>query len=139
MWDIAKGAALIATKTSGYRLSKSIGLKLSDGSYFPLLKRGQQLPCKELNLTFSVTDQDKDGPKEARIVITDSDSDADRALNEQFVFPLRGFVDEKLKISCYVDQNNIFKMRIGSSRIDESKDKVWCYDKLKISFHLEDK
>lgn len=139
MWDIAKGAALIATKTSGYRLSKSIGLKLSDGSYFPLLNRGQQLPCKELNLTFSVTDQDADGPKEARIVIMDSDSDTDRALNEQFVFPLRGFADEKLKISCYVDQNNIFKMRIGSSRIDESKDKVWCYDKLKISFHLEDK
>ena len=138
MWDIAKGASIISTRESGYKLSKSIGLQLSDGSYFPLVNAEQELPCEEFCMTLGVTDQGEDGLKEARFIFTDSDKDANRELYTPVVIPIRGFEDERLKLSCYIDQDNVFKAKIGSTRIHDSRDRVWCYENLKISFYLED-
>ena len=138
MWDIAKGAALISTRKSGYSLSKSIGLQLSDGTYFPLFKVGQPVPCEELNLTFSVVDQGSDTIKEARFIFTDSPSPEERELYEPFVLPLRGFEDEYIHLSCYIDADNVFRLKLGSNRVADSCAKVWHYEKLKVSFHIED-
>ena len=134
MWDIAKGAAMIATKKSGYTLSKSIGLQLSDGSYFPLFKEGQQLPCQELNMIFGIVDQGDS----ARFIFTDSDDEQKRELYDPFVLPLRNFSDEHIILSCYIDQDNVFKARIGSNRVSGSRYKIWHYEKLKVSFHIGD-
>ena len=138
MWDIAKGAALISTRESGYVLSKSIGLELCDGTYFPLFREGQPVPCEELNLTFSVVDQDRNSLKEARFIFTDSAVQAERDLYEPFVLPLRGFADEYIRLSSYVDEDNVFRLKLGSNRVTEQCDRVWCYEKLKVSFHIED-
>ena len=138
MWDIAKGAALISTKQGGYTLSKSIGLELCDGTFFPLFKKGQAVPCQELKMTVSVVDQDEKGLKDARFIFTDSQSPDERELYEPFVLPLRGFADEYIQLSCYIDQDNIFKLKVGSNRVSESREKVWHYENLKVSFHIED-
>ena len=138
MWDIAKGAAMIATKKGGYTLSKSIGLELCDGTYFPLFKKGQPIPCEELKLSFSVVDQDADGIKEARFIFTDSGIEAERELYEPFVLPLRGFLDEYIQLSCYIDQDNVFKLKAESNRVSESRAKIWHYENLKVSFHIEE-
>lgn len=137
MWDIAKGAALIATSNSCYTLSKPIGLQLCDGSFLALLNKGQQIPCEECNIQFSVVDQEPDGPHEARFIFTDSEAENDRELYSPFVFPLRGFMDERLYLKCYVDQDNVFRAKVGSNRVPESRDRVWCFDNLRISFKIE--
>lgn len=134
MWDIAKGAAQIATRSSGYMLSKSIGLQLCDGTYFPLFKEGQRIPCEEVNLIFATTDQGEN----ARFIFTDSSVEEERELYEPFILPLRGFSDEHINLSCYIDQDNVFKVRLGSNRVPESTSKVWCYENLKVSFHIEE-
>lgn len=134
MWDIAKGAALIATKKGGYTLSKSIGLQLCDGSYFPLFKEGQPVPCEETELIFSIIDQGEN----ARFIFTDSASEDERELYEPFVLPLRGFSDEHISLSCYIDQDNVFKGKLGSNRVSESRAKVWHYENLKVSFNIGD-
>ena len=137
MWDIAKGAALISTMKSSYELSKSIGLMLCDGNYFPLLKEGQAIPCEEFTLKLSIVDQSYNLPKEARFIFTDSASPHNRELYEPFVLPLRGFLDDYIKLSCYIDQDNIFKLKVGSNRVSETRYKVWHYDNLKVSFHIK--
>lgn len=136
MWDIAKGASIVSLKSGGYRLSKSIGLELSNGDYFPLLREGQNIPCEELSLSFSIVDQAQDGPKEARFIFTDSDIESNRDLYEPMVLPLRGFMDEYIRLSCYVDQDNVFKVKLSSTRVSESLDRMWKYDRLKLSFHV---
>lgn len=138
MWDIAKGAALIATKNGGYTLSKSIGMELSDGSFFPLFKVGQPVPCEELNLTFSVTEQAEDSLRDARFIFTDSDKPEEREVYEPFILPLRGFSDEYIQLACYIDQDNVFKLKVSSNRVSETRSKVWHYEGLKVSFHIED-
>lgn len=135
MWDIAKGAALIATRRSGYTLSKSIGLQLCDGTYFPLFKEGQPIPCQKMELIFGIIDQSEN----ARFIFTDSEDAEKRELYEPFVLPLRGFSDEHIELSCYIDQDNVFKVKMGSNRVSDSREKVWRYEKLKVCFHIEDK
>lgn len=59
MWNIAEGAAVIGMTNSagGYGLNQDIGLILSDGSFYPLLRKTQAVPCKEKKINFaSVTD-----------------------------------------------------------------------------------
>lgn len=138
MWDIAKGAARISAVKSGYVLSKSIGLILCDGSYFPLFKEGQAIPCEEFTLKLSIVDQSYNLPKEARFIFSDSEALDNRELYELFVLPLRGFLDDYIKLSCYIDQDNIFKLKVGSNRVSETRFKVWHYDNLKVSFHIKD-
>ena len=138
MWDIAKGAAMIATMKSGYVLSKSIGLMLCDGTYFPLFKEGQAIPCEELNLKLSIVDQSDNLIKEARFIFADSALQETRELYEPLVLPLRGFLDEYIKLSCYIDQDNVFRLKVSSNRVSDSRYKVWHYDKLKVSFQIKD-
>ena len=136
MWDIARGAGIISVQSGEYTLSKPIGLELSDGSFFPLLEVGQTVPCKEVTTKFSVVDQTGTEINEARFIFTDSNSELDRDLYEYLTVPLRGFKDEYITLSYYVDQDNIFKLKITSNREPESCMKVWSYEGLKLSFHV---
>lgn len=133
MWDIAKGAAMIATRPGQYYLDKSIGMLLSDGAYFPLLRAGQKIPCEELQLSFGVVE----GEKEAHFIFTDDERMANKTFSENFVLPMRGFADEYIRLSCYIDSNFIFKLRVGSSRTPQNRYRVWSYDKLKICYQIE--
>lgn len=137
MWDIAKGAAITATRPGYYTLNKSIGILLSDENYLPLLERGQQIPCQEVNLTLGVVEGAFGAEKEARFVFTDSEYPTEREFTENFILPLRGFADEKIDLSCYIDQDFVFKLKVGTNRILESSYKTWNYDKLKISYRIE--
>ena len=137
MWDIAKGAAITSTRKGGYSLNKSLGLLLSDGNFLPLLKKGQRIPCEEMHLTLGLVESSDIGVREARFVFTDADKLEERDFTENFVLPMRGFVDEYILLSCYVDQDNIFKLKVGSNRMLESSYRVWSYDKLKICYQIE--
>lgn len=137
MWDIAKGAAITATKESGYRLSKSIGILLSDDTYLPLLKEGQRIPCEELKITLGTVADSEECSTEARFVFTDSENKDKRSFVETMILPLRGFADEYINLRCYVDPDNIFKLKVGSNRMVEDVFRVWSYDKLKVSFFIE--
>jgi|LSQX01.1.fsa_nt_gb molecular chaperone DnaK len=138
MWDIAKGAAIISTRPGKYSLNKSIGIILSDGSYLPLLNEGQQIPCEEMHLTLGTVEGSSKEVKEARFIFTDSENPLKRSFVEHFVFPLRGFVDEYISLSCYIDPDFIFKLKLVSNRMHENSSKVWSYDKLKICYQIEE-
>ena len=72
------------------------------------------------------------------VIFSDSEALDNRELYELFVLPLRGFLDDYIKLSCYIDQDNIFKLKVGSNRVSETRFKVWHYDNLKVSFHIKD-
>lgn len=137
MWDIARGAAITSTREGGYKLNKSLGMILSDNSYMPLVHKGQKIPCEELNLTMGTVDQSDKGNKEARFVFTDAERSEQQDFIENFVLPLRGFIDENIHLSCYIDQDNVFKLKVGSNKMLESSYRTWSYDKLKVNFSIE--
>lgn len=132
MWDIATGAAEIANKPGCYTLNKPIGLMLSNNKFYPLLKVGQRLPTAEKSVTFGVTDDSE----EARFIITDG-NDKNQFFQEYFPVKLRGFSDETLTVSCYVDADMVFRMKIRSNRMPDDYFRVWTYSNLKVSYELD--
>jgi len=130
MWDIASGAAEIACHPGCYTLSRPIGIMLSNDQFYPLMQVGQKLPTIEKTETFSTTDSDE----EAKFIFTDSDDPGKQSFSELFPVPVRGFIDEVLKVTCFVDADMVFKAKISSNKTRDGWFRVWTYPNLKLSF-----
>ena len=129
MWDIATGVAQIAYKPGCYTLNRPIGLMLSNNKFYPLLKVGQRVPTEEKTVSFGVID----GSDDARFIISDGD-ESSQTFSEIFPVKIRGFSDEVLKVSCYVDADMVFRMKIKSNRMPDDFFRVWTYSNLKVSY-----
>lgn len=133
MWDIARGAAMISMTPGQYGLSKPVGLLLSDGEFLPLLREGQKIPCQELNLSFAITDDSKS----AKFIITDSNEQSKRSFIHNMIVPARGFLEEQFELSCFVNPDFIFKLKIRSNRTYEKRYEVWSYENLNLFYQIE--
>ena len=78
MWDIAKGAAISSSRSSTFCANQEIGVLLSNGELFPILKKGQPLPCVEFETNFAIVDDEK----YAKFVITDSKFEEKRTFTQ---------------------------------------------------------
>lgn len=135
MWDIAKGASIISMASGCYGLNQPIGLLLSDGEFYPLLSEGQPLPCREKTLNLAIVDNDT----HAKIVLTDAKDVKKRSFTQNVSVPAGGFMEEQFELSCFVDEDNLFRMRIRSTRFTKKILHTWTYDRLKVFYELERK
>ena len=139
MWNIAEGAAIISMTNSagGYGMNQDIGLILSNGSFYPLLKKGQRIPCKEKKINFaSVTDE-----KSVRFLITDAEDPSKRTFEEPIVIDRegQGFMSEQFEVSCFVDPDLLLRFRIRSTEFMKKYLYMWTYNKLNIYYQIEGK
>jgi len=132
MWDIAKGAAFTSIRHGNYTLNKSIGIILSDNSFYPIFSKGQPLPCKERVLYFGTVND----AKNANVIITDSENESEREFIKNLSLPICGFYDENITLSSFIDENFVFRLKIQSTKMPIDTGHVWTYDKLKISYRL---
>lgn len=133
MWDIAKGASIISMSSGRYGLNQDIGLMLSDGEFFALLNKNQPLPCEEKRLSFALTTNEKN----ARFVMTDARDEKNRSFVQNVAVPAGGFLEEKFELSCFIDDDNLLRVRIRSSRFQKKVLHTWTYDRLKIYYDLK--
>jgi len=101
MWDIAKGAAISSSRSSTFCSNQEIGVLLSNGELFPILKKGQPLPCVEFETNFAIVDDER----YAKFVITDSKFEDKRTFTQTLLHLTRGFLGEHFILKCYVDQD----------------------------------
>lgn len=139
MWDIAEGAATIGMTNSrgGYGMNQNVGLILSNGTFFPLLRKGQNIPCKEKRINFAaVTDE-----KSVRFLITDAEAPEDRTFEHPVVIERegQGFMSEQFEVSCFVDPDLLFRFRVRSTKFMREYLYMWTYDKLNIYYRIEGK
>ena len=137
MWNIAEGAALIGMTNAagGYGMNQDIGLILSDGSFYPLLRKGQRIPCREMKINFaSVTDE-----KSVRFLITDAEDPAKRTFEHPIVIDRegQGFMSEQFEVSCFVDPDLLFRFRVRSTEFMRKYLYLWTYNKLNIYYQVE--
>lgn len=134
MWDIAEGSAVIASKPGCYMLSRPIGLIQSNNTFYQLLKVGQRIPTEQKTVKFGLTDY----PEEARFVMTDGDTPESQTFIEDFNVKLRGFKDEYVIVTCYVDADMIFKMKVHSNKMPDDVFRVWTYSNLNVAYELDE-
>lgn len=137
MWNIAEGAAIIsmANAAGGYGMNQDIGVILCDGSFYPLLRKGQRIPCKEKKINFaSVTDE-----RSVRFLVTDAEDPRKRTFEEPIVIDRegQGFMSEQFEVSCFVDPDLLFRFRIRSTEFMRKYLYMWTYNKLNIFYQIE--
>ena len=96
-WDVAHGAAIVEQSTGGYELAESIGIVLSDNSYYELISPGTRVDGQDRTLVLSLVED----AREANIIIDKRASRegqlSDRAL--AFSVKTQGFSLEELQLS----------------------------------------
>lgn len=132
MWDIACGAAEIAYNPGCYALNKSIGVMLSNNQFYPLLKRGQRVPTEEKTIRFGIVEK----TNEARFVLTDGATEVEQSFLEYFPVKTRGFSDESIEVSCYIDSDMVFRMKAKPEYAPDDFFKVWTYSNLKVLYEM---
>ena len=133
MWDIGSGAAEIAFRPGCYTLNRPIGIVQSNNRFYPLLKIGQRVPTEEKVVKFGVVES----TDEARFVFTDGENEETQTFTEYFPVKLRGFSDEVLTVSCYIDADMVFRLKVHSNRMPDDFFRVWTYANLKVSYEID--
>lgn len=139
MWDIASGAAEVSSKEGSYALSRPLGIIQANGRFFPLLRAGQRVPTEQKTVRFAVSEN----TGEARFVFSDGESEQEQTFLEYFPVKLKrlkdgkGFSDESLEVSCYVDDDMVFRLKVHSNRMPDDVFRVWTYSQLTVVYRLE--
>lgn len=135
MWSISDGAARLSINPGMYYAAQDLGLILSDGSYYPILQKGDKVKEWRSVTSFGLVDYGD----EAHLVFAGS-HDLDRASNRYWVFtvPQYGFLQEKIVLESTFDENLVFNATATSSMRPNNRSSVWKYDRLKCYYQLSE-
>ena len=134
MFDIASGAALINLTGGRYGLNQDLGLIMSNGEFYPLIKKGQPLPCQEAKMYFATVNDEK----VAKFIVTDSEKSETSSFQKFITIESEdaGLMSEMYEVSCFIDPDMLFRFRIRSSRFQHRYLSLWTYDKIKVFYKL---
>ena len=135
MWSISDGAARLSINPGMYYAAQDLGLILSDGSYFPILHKGDKVKGWSSSTSFGLVDHSED----ARLIFAGS-RDLDRASDRYWVFtvPQYGFLQEKIILESSFDDNLVFRATAKSSMRSNKYSSTWEYDRLKCYYRLSE-
>lgn len=135
MWNVGQGAARLAMIPGTYYSNQSIGVVLSDNSYFELLSPDTELADWSTECRFGIVDTSK----EARFVFGGSpDIDSSQEKYKTLEIPAYRFLQEQINLRAVVDQNMIFRVFAGSNMRTKEFKRVWEYSRLKCYYRLPD-
>lgn len=135
VWSISMGAALLSQTPGSYHAAQRVGVILSDGSYFPFLEQGESVKGWEKSVDFGIVDNSK----EVRVVFSGSkDIDEQEDKRQVIAVPSYRFLEEKIKIHAFVDDDSVFRVEMRSTMKGALEPQIWEYDKLKLYFSLRE-
>ncbi len=113
-WDVARGAAIVDQSPGKHSLAETIGLELSDGSYFELARPGDAPTPERCLISLALVED----VKAANVVIDrwDRDSEAHHELAVQFSVPTLGFDQEAVDLSWNITDDLTLSIE-GRSRV----------------------
>lgn len=133
MWNAGQGAARLAKYPGEYYSNQSLGVTLSNGDYFEVLKPDTNIHGWKNHFTFGLVDT----TEEARFVFSGS-SDLDESALEyrSLEVPSYNFLQEKIFLKVKVDENHVFIAEAGSGMRPAEYQRIWEYGKLKCYYKL---
>ena len=134
VWSISSGAAQLSYLPGRHLCAQNVGLRLADGSYFPLISEGDSASGWKKELTFGLVDTSQ----EIRVVFAGSkDIEESESHANSIKVPGYAFLEEQLKLIAEIDENMIFRVRMKSSMRPDRDERIWEYDQLKLSYELD--
>lgn len=136
MWNVGQGAAKLSMTPGSYYSNQSVGIVLSDNSYFELLPKDTSISGWKKECHFGIIDTNK----EARFVFGGSpDIEESPERFKSLEVPAYRFLQEQLIIQALVDSDLVFRVIAGSTMRPKEFQRVWEYPQLKCYYKLPDK
>ena len=136
MWNVGQGAAKLSMTPGSYYSNQSVGIVLSDNSYFELLPKDTSISGWKKECHFGIVDTNK----EARLVFGGSpDIEESPERFKSLEVPAYRFLQEQLIIQALVDSDLVFRVIAGSTMRPKEFQRVWEYPQLKCYYKLPDK
>lgn len=133
MWNVGQGAASLAMTPGAYYSNQSVGIRLSDNSYFELLAPNTNVRSWSTTCRFGIVDSSK----EARFVFSGSpDIDESSEKFKTLLIPAYRFLQEQIEIKAFVDKDKVFKVIAGSTMRTAEYKRIWEYPQLKCYYKL---
>jgi molecular chaperone DnaK len=134
-WSIAKGAAMLAAHPGEHLIAQELGLRVSDGSFYPLVVPGPAHPGQKRTHYFGlVTDE-----QQARFTFAQRDGSGRNGGLETLgylVAQARGFSDELIELETHIDENLVLHARALSDAVENQPAESWSYEKLRFAYRL---
>ena len=135
-WDIGEGASLLALQEGCNHANQSIGMVLSDGSYYEFLAKNTELRNWKHKFYFGITDT----TGVAQFVFDGKEGSSDiKNLQTRYRtldVPAQGFLQEKIEVETSVDENLVFTVEAKSSAKSNEYKRIWQYENLKCYYKL---
>ena len=109
-WSVAEGAAIIDSIDCQYELNQDISVWMSDGTSYPIIKRGSKIPTDKLE---SVTFGTVDNATSANFIIID---DKENILY-RLTMPAKGFWGETFDVYGEIDNSLTAKIVISGNKM----------------------
>jgi molecular chaperone DnaK len=135
-WDVAHGAAIVELSPGGYETAESIGIVLSDNSFYEIMGCGERMFGRPRELALSLVEDSR----QANIVIekrAQRDSTGSERILEFSVDTL-GFDLEQLMLTYNISQDLILKLRAYSTAVGSGDGAGGEYGKLRFAYHTDD-
>jgi molecular chaperone DnaK len=132
-WDVASGAAHVQGSAGGYELSESIGIVLSDNSYYEILPPGYRVNPSRDSVTVSLIED----ARQANIVVATRSSPhlpVERVL--RFGVSTLGFDLEPITLSYGVSADLIFTMEAQSASFGPRSRTSHNFGQLRFAYRI---
>jgi molecular chaperone DnaK len=125
-WSVAVGAAMVETSNTNYRLNQSLGVVLSDNTFFPVFEKDTSIPCKSNEIRFGVVEETTD----AHFILSDEHLNTLKIVN----VPVKGFTAEGVTLNAHIDEDMIANITIQSTYMGQEKRNIEIH---KLGFHYD--
>lgn len=123
-WSVAEGAAIIDSIDCQYELNQDINILMSDGTFYPIIKRGSKIPTDKVE---TVTFGTVDNATSANFIIVDDNQN----ILGRLTMPTKGFFGEYFEVSGKIDNSLTAEISIHASlMMSEVKPQVAEINKL---------
>jgi molecular chaperone DnaK len=134
-WAVAEGAAMVEGSKGGYETAESIGIILSDNSYYELIQPGERVSASPRNVSLSLVEDSR----QANIIIAKrglEGHDGTPARILEFGVGTLGFDLEHIDLSYSISDDLILRVEALSRALGSGSRGVREYDKLRFGYHL---
>jgi molecular chaperone DnaK len=136
-WDVAHGAAMVDHLPGGYEISEAVGLVLSDGEYYQLVRSGDRVQAQHRTVSLALVE---DVP-EANIVLAklrQGAAERERETVLRFSVPSAGFDGERIALSYCISPDLVLNVRAKSETRGDRYEVEREYEELRFAYRVEE-
>ena len=132
-WSVSKGASMLSYAPGAYVAAQDVSIILADRTPYYLLRAGERVAGWHTSVEFGITD----ASQTLRVIFSgSSDINADETRHRLLEVRGYGFLEEKLVLDSWIDEDLVFNVRMKSSMRPGRDAEVWHYDRLKLSYDI---